>query len=140
LSAASKLVERVTGVKQTGAGRWIARCPAHEDKSPSLSIRETDDGRVLIHDFGGCAVDDVLAALDLRFSDLFDKPLPHHNLPPVRGGFSAHELLELGAHEVWVACLLISDATNRSLSADDRSRLAQACARLTKAKDMANAH
>ena len=85
---ASKLLDRLSGVKQTAPGRWIARCPAHEDKSPSLSIRESDDGRVLIHDFGGCDTEDVLTAVGMQFSDLFTKPLEQH-LPPVRGGFSA---------------------------------------------------
>ena len=39
MSAAARLLDRLTGVKQTAPGRWIAKCPAHEDRSPSLSIR-----------------------------------------------------------------------------------------------------
>lgn len=79
MSAAEKLVARLDGVRETGTGRWIARCPAHEDKRPSLSIRELDDGRVLVHDFGGCEVGDVLAAVGLEFSDLYpERPQEHH--------------------------------------------------------------
>jgi len=133
VTAASRVLDRLTGVKQTGTGRWIALCPAHEDRSPSFSVRETDDGRVLLHCFAGCANGDVLAAIGLRMSDLFDKPLAHH-LPPVGGGFSARELLELNAHEATVVALLASDAQHRALTADERKRLAQAAERLLKAQ------
>jgi len=50
-------------VKNTGQGRWIACCPAHDDRSPSLSIRALDDGRVLVHCFAGCDVGSVLEAV-----------------------------------------------------------------------------
>jgi hypothetical protein len=133
MSAASKVLDRVAGVKQTGTGRWIARCPAHEDRSPSLSIRETDDGRCLLHCFGSCETSDVLVAIGLSFRDLFDKPLARH-LPPVRGGFTARELLELSAHEATVVSLLADKAAAGPLSADDMQRLAQASERLSKAQ------
>jgi hypothetical protein len=129
VTSVSKVLDRVDGLKQTGASRWISRCPAHEDKSPSLSIRETDDGRVLLHDFGGCETGDVLAALGLDFADLFDKPLENH-LPPIRGGFNARELLELLAHEAFVAVLIVGDAAERDLTDDEFSRLRLAAARL----------
>lgn len=136
---ASKLLDRLSGVKQTAPGRWIARCPAHEDKSPSLSIRESDDGRVLIHDFGGCDTEDVLTAVGMQFSDLFTKPLEQH-LPPVRGGFSARELLALISHECFVAALIVHDALERPLTKEERDRLLLSSARLSKAKDLSDVH
>lgn len=45
---------------------WVARCPAHDDSRPSLSIRATDDGRVLVRCFAGCHQEDVIAALRAR--------------------------------------------------------------------------
>lgn len=139
MSATSKVLDRLQGVKQSGTGRWMARCPAHEDKSPSLSVREIDDGRILLHCFGGCPNGDVLAAIGLRMSDLFDKPIAHH-LPPVRGGFSARELLELNAHEALVAAMLATKAGDEGLTPEEAQRLRRAAARLTKAKDFSNAH
>lgn len=59
-----------------GAGRWKARCPAHNDRSPSLSIREGDDGRVLLFCHAGCSLDSILAALKLGKRDLFVGPPP----------------------------------------------------------------
>lgn len=58
-------------MRQVGLGRWIARCPAHDDGNPSLSIRELGDGRVLLHCFAGCKTEDVLASLGLGWDALF---------------------------------------------------------------------
>src|SRR2546425_974634 len=68
MTAAAKLLDRLERVKQAAPGRWLARCPAHEDRAPSLSIRELDDGRIRLNDFGGCGTDAVLAALWLTMS------------------------------------------------------------------------
>ena len=63
---------------------WSARCPAHNDKSPSLAIREMDDGRILLKCFCGCSTSDVLAALGLEFSDPYPpEPLPPPRTPPL---------------------------------------------------------
>jgi hypothetical protein len=58
------------GGRRSG-GQYIARCPVHADRHPSLAIRETPDGVVLIHCHAGCAIQDVLDALDLELADLF---------------------------------------------------------------------
>ena len=47
-------------------------CPAHEDRSPSLTVTEGDDGRVLMHCHGGCDTADILARLELTAGDLFE--------------------------------------------------------------------
>src|SRR6266852_133068 len=48
------------------AGRWWScRCPAHDDRSPSLSLRDGNRG-VFVHCWAGCDPRDVLAALRLR--------------------------------------------------------------------------
>ena len=67
---ASPLVSRLSGVIHTGEGRWSARCPAHDDKSPSLSVRDAGE-RVLFHCHAGCNADDILAAIGLSWTDLY---------------------------------------------------------------------
>lgn len=62
--------------RPAGAQRWQARCPAHEDRSPSLSIREGQDGRVLIHCFAGCTHTAILEKLGLAPVNLFAGPPP----------------------------------------------------------------
>lgn len=67
-------------VKMTGAGQAMASCPvtAHGlgrgDRDPSLHVTNTD-GRTLLSCHAGCHVQDVLLALGLDFTDLFDEPL-----------------------------------------------------------------
>lgn len=70
------LLSRLSGVKRTGPGRYIAKCPAHDDRSPSLAVSEKN-GNVLLHCFSGCAPADVLAAAGLQFSDLYPKRPPY---------------------------------------------------------------
>jgi hypothetical protein len=133
MSAIDKVLDRLDGVKRTREHRWVAKCPAHLDKSPSLSIREMEDGRILVYDFGGCPAGDVLAAIGLRMADLFDKPIGHH-LPPVRGGLTARELLELNGHESTVVAMLAHKAAlGGRLTAEDVDRLNQAADRLGRA-------
>jgi hypothetical protein len=55
---------------------WKAKCPAHDDRKPSLSINEGADGRALIKCHAGCSTDDVLAALGMTRRDLFQEKYP----------------------------------------------------------------
>lgn len=68
-----RLLSRLERVRRTGPGQWVARCPAHDDKNPSLSIKQCDDGTILAHCFGGCDVGDILAAVGLEVRDLFQR-------------------------------------------------------------------
>jgi hypothetical protein len=60
---AASMANRLLG-RKSGAG-WIARCPAHDDQNPSLSLREAD-GKVLVHCHAGCEQSAVIAALRSR--------------------------------------------------------------------------
>jgi putative DNA primase/helicase len=46
-------------------------CPAHDDRRPSLSVREGADGRLLLKCHRGCSLEEILAALGLVERDLF---------------------------------------------------------------------
>ena len=63
------LVDRLSA-KPNGAG-WIAKCPAHEDRQPSLSIDEGEDGKVLLNCFAGCSAKAIVTAIGLTMRDLF---------------------------------------------------------------------
>ena len=138
MSAIQKLLDRLELKKPTRPGHWIARCPAHADRSPSLSIRETDDGYILIHDFGGCSTGDVLAALGLRFSDLFERPV-NHSVVPYQSRIPARDLLELVAFEAFVVTIIASDILeHRDTGELGWARLATAAARINYARLQAN--
>lgn len=59
--------------RRAGAG-WRARCPAHDDRNPSLTLREGRDGRVLLRCWSGCKTRRVLEALGLDWRELFCSP------------------------------------------------------------------
>jgi hypothetical protein len=63
-------LRRFEKLRSTGPGRWTACCPAHEDRTPSLSIRLTRD-RWLFHCHAqGCDFRDILRAVGLTDVDL----------------------------------------------------------------------
>ncbi len=63
MTAAEVLARRLGGRKS--GSDWMARCPAHDDRNPSLSISERD-GRVLVHCHAGCEQAAVIKALRVR--------------------------------------------------------------------------
>jgi hypothetical protein len=67
---ADSILSLLSGVRSRGQGRWAARCPAHEDRSPSLSIADSDRG-LLLHCFAGCQLSEICVALGIRVADLF---------------------------------------------------------------------
>jgi hypothetical protein len=67
-----KVLDRLRGARRYD-GSWKALCPAHEDREPSLSVTEGDDGRALLKCFAGCATEDVVAELGLEMKDLFER-------------------------------------------------------------------
>lgn len=68
----TNILNRLEGVSKTPNG-YVARCPAHNDRSPSLSLSEADNGKILVHCFAGCPVLDVLGAIQLELADLFPR-------------------------------------------------------------------
>ena len=58
-------------VRQTRPGQAAVQCPAHEDRTASLSVTGIE-GQVLVHCHAGCDTHDVLAALGMAMGDLFD--------------------------------------------------------------------
>jgi hypothetical protein len=135
--SATALLDRLDRVKQTGPGRWLAKCPSHQDSSPSLSVRELDDGRVLINCFGGCGAIDVLQAAGLEWGALFppntkltaELPQSHSRVP-------ARDLLEIISEETSVIAIIAADFLQRKAIGEvDWQRLATAASRIHRARD-----
>lgn len=127
--SAETLLSRLEGVRATGPGRWVARCPAHQDRSPSLSVRELDD-RVLIHDFAGCSASDVLAAVGLSLRDLFEDRQPFEAASkPSR--VPLRDLVPLLRHEAHIIAVAGADMlAHREIAEPDWSRVAEAVRRI----------
>jgi len=128
---------RLEGVRRSGKGD-LARCPAHADKDPSLSIKEGDDGRVLLHCFAGCAPADIVAAMGLTMADLFP-PSNQPRRPLPAPGVSRRELEEAVEFEKSVLYFLKSDAKNgRPISTTDMQRGQEARKRIAIAREALN--
>lgn len=132
-----RVLRHLDGVQQTALDKWIALCPAHDDRRPSLSIREAEDGKVLLKCWTGCGAADIVAALGLSLADLFPgdrRSLSHHGTGPLRKPFDYRDALQGIAHEATVARLIVA-AVNRGdeLDAESLGRLALAEERISDA-------
>jgi putative DNA primase/helicase len=65
LSMTAETIAKTLGGRKASSG-WVARCPTHDDRTPSLSIQDADSGKVLVHCHAGCDQERVIAALQAR--------------------------------------------------------------------------
>jgi hypothetical protein len=77
MSPTELILSKLNKVSSTGQGKWKACCPAHEDKNPSMTIRSVYRDNLelaLVHCFCGCTPNEILGALGLELSDLYETP------------------------------------------------------------------
>lgn len=86
------VLAKLKGVRPCANG-YVARCPAHDDRNPSLSIREGADGRTLLYCFVGCDYASIADALGLRRA----RPAEREKLSRPRSTDSEHEGRKLAA-------------------------------------------
>jgi hypothetical protein len=137
---AARVMDHLQGLRSTGSGRWIACCPAHEDRKPSLAVRETDDGRLLLHCFAGCNVHEVVSSLGLELSDLFPPPGDDSTRRAnARQPFSAADALRCCAYDAVIVSVIASGlAQGDALDQEFRDQLLTSAARLLEATRVAN--
>lgn len=113
------LLSRLEKVRPTGHHEWVACCPAHEDRSPSLAVKDVEDGRVLVHCFAGCAAEDVLAAVGLTFADVMPERVGNvERIKPLR--WNPRTVLEAVAHNVMLLVVAASDAAHGEFTPERR--------------------
>ena len=134
-SVVDRLLDRLDQVKETSPGQWKARCPAHDDKTPSLSVTENDD-RVLVHCFAGCATVDIMESIGLSLADLFDQPLERQAIKPRERWHARGLLVQLlpDVDVVLMAAGLVAEG--KALSTDDHRSLCDARARILRAVEL----
>ena len=127
------LIQSLEGVRERSDGQYYAKCPAHEDRSPSLSVKLVGDGTVLIHCFGGCEALDVLRAVGLEWSDLFPEKF---EAQPQRHRHNPADLLKLVTHESTFLLLCAQHmAKGDPLLAADVERLQESFKKLHAVRD-----
>ncbi len=143
MNPAENLIQRLAKVRGRN-GSWTACCPAHDDKGPSLAVRELPDGRVLVHCFAGCETESVLGAVGMDMTDLFPpeekrRQYTEHGKPSVKPAFYASDLMRVIAFEALVVQIVAFDiAAGKKPSEEDRQRLMVAYQRIDEAMRYAN--
>lgn len=134
MNPVENLLQRLEKVKGRN-GSWTARCPAHDDKGPSLAIKTADDGRVLLHCFAGCDVHSVVGAVGLDIGDLFPpKDFPVEGKPAIKPAFYASDLMRIIGFEALVVQIVAFDiANNKPISEETRERMLTAYQRIDEA-------
>lgn len=134
--SAEKFLSQLDKVKRTGNARWIACCPSHEDRSPSLVVKECDDGTVLLHCFGGCDTHSVLGAVGMAFDDLY--PVKEgFERKPERRPFPAIDILRIiGFEALVVANSGVKMLSKEEFTQADKDRLDLSTSRIQSAINM----
>ena len=132
------LLDRLDGVKETGPGKYLSRCPSHDDRSPSLAIKEGDDGRILLHCFAGCETENVLSAIGLTFADVMPERIgQEHAYKPVRNRISAKDALSTLDHESLVVAIIGADfLEHKEIDGETWDRLGAALQRINTTRAM----
>lgn len=135
----NKLLDRLRKVQSRGHGQYMACCPAHEDRTPSLSIRDAGDGRILVNCLAGCSTEDVLSSIGLEFKDITPPNTIAHHMKPVKPRVYATDALKALEFEARIVQLAAYEMSNgKKLDEQDSDRLKLAIERIETALEIAN--
>ena len=130
------LLSRLQKVRKNGKD-YMACCPSHQDRSPSLTIAEKEDGRVLIHCFAGCSPDEVLGAIGLELKDVMPENVGFHRRKPSRVPFNALDVLNAVRSDMTVFLVLAKDMQGgKVLNATETLLMAKLIGRITMAIEL----
>ncbi len=133
----ANFLNRLECVRTRASSRWLARCPAHLDRNPSLSICEAGS-KILLRCFAACETSQILAALGLELKDLFtdtpvhpgQRPTPKSQRPDLVAVVFRFELAALDRRLRADAVLkAVADFNGNDLSDEDRDRIINVVAR-----------
>jgi flavoprotein len=122
-------------VKRTGPGKWIARCPAHNDRTPSLAIKD-DDGVILMHCFGcGASGVEVCEAIGVDVSELFPEKLDDYESQEI-AHFHPSQVLEAIQTEALIIYMIAdSMAKKERINEQEKAQLLLSVSRVQAANN-----
>ncbi|MCU7876790.1 MAG: hypothetical protein KZQ84_08320 [Candidatus Thiodiazotropha sp. (ex Lucinoma borealis)] len=125
------LLHRLDKVREMDApGKWMSRCPTHDDNNPSLSISLRGES-IAIYCHAGCSTEDVLESVGLTFRDLYGKDDACYQRSIANRGSKSTRHLNDYDIDLMVLRLAKSDLeAGRALSVEDQARVALAKERL----------
>jgi hypothetical protein len=138
IDKANNLLSKLGKVKSRGRDSWIACCPAHDDKSPSLKI-DIKNGKILIKCWSGCSVEDILGAVGLEFSDILPDTPIYHRSSGKKPSLYASDALRIIKVESMIVTLCAIDIKNkRPINDEDYNRVMLAMQRINAAMEAAD--
>ena len=140
MSAIDRFLGSLSKVRRTGNGQWIACCPAHEDKSPSLTIKHEADDTVLMHCFAGCSVDAIVGAVGMELHEFFPEREKDSLRKPARVPFNSRDVLACIKNDATLLCVVMSDVRQgKTLTPDEINNAYKAACRIVAAAEMGGA-
>ena len=127
-----KVLSRLEKVKSRGGGQYNALCPCHDEKTPSLGVKEVEPDKLIIHCFGcGAGGLDVVAALGLDIADLFPPDDGTYSKKSNKVGFPTGQILNALQFEVTIVEVIASKMLRgEDLSSEEMLRLSFAAERI----------
>lgn len=123
-------------MKEIKRGEFKACCPAHDDNTPSLSIKETEDGTLLLKCWAGCEVLEIVHAVGLELSDLFPQRYESRAKPRNQRRMGTKDALDAAAFELTVVGVIASDLKEKKDCGEEIfARLTLASSRLRAARE-----
>ncbi|MDD4893549.1 MAG: hypothetical protein PHH73_06065 [Candidatus Rickettsiella isopodorum] len=120
----TKLLSRLEKVRQTSNNEWGACCPYHGDEHPSLSVKISDEGKILIHCHSmKCDGSDIVESVGMELSDLFPKSEVNYDKKQKRTYFNPATVLLCIRHESIVLALAAEDIINGTALPEDAERI-----------------
>ena len=102
---------------------YMACCPAHPDKSPSLTIAEREDGRILVHCFAGCSAEEVVNAVGMELKDLMPENVGYIKKSPDPRPFNPYDVLAAVRDDFTVCLVMAKDMQSGKVLTSDESLL-----------------
>jgi hypothetical protein len=136
MSKIDNLLNSLEGVRKGANGNYMCKCPAHEDKSASLAIKEADDGRVLMNCFAGCGALEILNSLGMNWDALY--PDTKDTFKPVKQRISPRVAID----RLYLEALVVFNFAKMVESGEkpDVKRLVEAISRIEQIKILLGAN
>ena len=133
---AIELIQRLEGVRQSETG-YMSKCPAHQDRTASLSVGTGKNGQILLHCFAGCSVHEIAESIGVSLTDLFPERARMYR-DGKRPRISPSDLLRVIDFEAEIVLVAADTLANgEGLSSRDYQRLELARDRIRHARESA---
>jgi hypothetical protein len=132
------LLGKLHKVKRTGSNAWMACCPVHADKTPSLSIRDAGDGRLLINCLASCDTREILQAVGMDWEDVMPPKQASYQAPIKQRVYPSDALKAIQSEARIVMIAASTMASGEDLTVGDILRLRTAMERINSALELAN--